>query len=87
MSKKLTKIIRYPDPILGKKCKPIDSVCHNHTYLAEKMLKIMHDNQGYGLSGPQIGLSIRIFVCNHTGEPKDDQVWINPTLSGLQGTS
>jgi peptide deformylase len=44
------------------------------------MLDLMHEAPGVGLAAPQVGLPIRLFVANETGEPEDDKVFINPTL-------
>ena len=45
----------------------------------------MHERKGVGLAGPQVGLPIRIFVWNPTGEPENDQVCLNSRLTKLDG--
>jgi peptide deformylase len=50
------------------------------------MLDLMRRSNGLGLAAPQAGLMIRLFVCNHSGEGPDDQVYINPTLEELVGS-
>ncbi len=45
----------------------------------------MHGADGIGLAGPQVAVLRRIFVCNVTGEPKDDLVFVNPTLTTFIG--
>jgi peptide deformylase len=49
------------------------------------MLKLMHESDGVGLAAPQVGIIRRLFVCNVTGDPKDDQVFINPRLGDFIG--
>jgi peptide deformylase len=49
------------------------------------MIELMHEHNGVGLAGPQVGICRRIFVANPTGEPENDCVYINPELSDLTG--
>ncbi|MCG8409582.1 MAG: peptide deformylase [Phycisphaerales bacterium] len=79
------KIIHYPDPLLRKVCKPVEVFDQALASLAERMLKMMHEANGIGLAGPQVGVLRRIFVCNITGDPQDDLVFINPELTDLEG--
>ncbi len=81
------RIIDYPDPCLRKVCREIDVFDDELSALAEKMLHLMHASRGIGLAGPQVGVLRRIFVCNVTGEPGDDRVFINPRLGNLMGTA
>lgn len=81
------RIIDYPDPCLRKVCRDIDVFDDELAALAEKMLHLMHASKGIGLAGPQVGVLRRIFVCNVTGEPKDNLVLINPRLGNFMGTS
>ena len=37
------------------------------------------------LAAPQVGLNIRMFVMNATGEPGDDRVYVNPVLTEASG--
>jgi len=81
------QIIRYPDPCLRKKCKPIEEFDASLASLADRMLELMHAGQGVGLAGPQVGICRRIFVCNPTGKPTDDRVFVNPELFDLVGAA
>jgi peptide deformylase len=80
-----TKIVSYPDPVLREKCAPVETFDEELRRLAGRMLELMKANRGVGLAGPQVGARRRIFVCNATGEPGDDRVYINPELSDLVG--
>jgi peptide deformylase len=45
------------------------------------MLQLMREANGVGLAAPQVGVSLRMFVCNHSGDPEDDMICINPELT------
>lgn len=79
------KIIEHPDPRLRQHCKPVQEFDGILPRLAERMLELMHEADGIGLAGPQVGCLERLFVCNVTGDPKDDQVFVNPQLSDFIG--
>jgi len=79
------KIIEHPDPRLRRTCKPVVEFDGALPSIAEKMLRLMHEADGIGLAGPQVGVLERIFVCNVTGDPKDDQVFVNPQLGDFIG--
>ena len=79
------KIIQYPDPRLKKMSKPVEAFDDNLRQLAARMLELMREAKGVGLAAPQVGLNIRMFVMNPTGEAADDRVYVNPDLSGGEG--
>jgi len=81
------RIVLYPHPALRQRCRPVDDINGEVAALAQKMLELMHAANGVGLAAPQVGLALRLFVCNHTGQPPDDQVWINPVLVELEGVA
>ena len=80
------RMVCYPDPRLREACAPIEDFDDSVAALAERMLQIMKTGDGVGLAGPQVGVCRRIFVCNPTGRPEDDRVYINPELLDLVGT-
>jgi peptide deformylase len=75
------QIIHYPDPRLRKASEPVTHFDDSLKALTAKMLELMRAHKGVGLAAPQIGKNIRLFVINPTGEPNDDRVYVNPTLS------
>lgn len=79
------KILKYPDPRLRRKCPPVTDFDDKLRELAEAMLELMKSNNGVGLAGPQVGFMRRIFVCNHSAEPGDDLVVVNPELQEMEG--
>ena len=80
------KIILYPDPRLKKASAEVGESQGGLKELAEKMLALMREHRGVGLAAPQVGLNIRMFVMNATGEPGGDQIYINPQLSEAEGS-
>ena len=80
------KIIYYPDPRLKKPSAPVREITPQLRQLAEKMFQLMREARGVGLAAPQVGQNIRMFVMNHTGEPKDDRVYVNPELAEAEGS-
>lgn len=78
------EVVLYPDPILRRRALAVEKFDDANLpllrRLAARMLELMRQHQGVGLAGPQVGVGIRIFVCNPTGEPGDDRVYINPEL-------
>jgi peptide deformylase len=53
--------------------------------LSARMLQLMRESKGVGLAAPQVGLNIRMFVMNATGQPGDDRVYVNPVLTEATG--
>lgn len=74
-------IVLHPDPVLRAVAKPVESVTPEIQAICLRMLELMHEAPGVGLAAPQVGLSLRLFVANATGEPDDDMVFINPVLT------
>ncbi len=75
----------YPDPILKKVCAPVATFGPDLTALADRLLTLMREGRGIGLAAPQVGILIRLFVCNATGEPGDDYICVNPRFAQLEG--
>lgn len=80
------RVVYYPDPRLRKACALIENFDDSVAALAERMLQIMRAGNGVGLAGPQVGVCRQIFVCNPTGLPEDDHIYVNPELLDLVGT-
>ena len=79
------KIIHFPDPRLRTKCRLVETFDESLRQLAARMFELMRQDKGVGLAAPQVGVSLRLFVLNHTGKPEDDKVYINPVLSDPDG--
>ena len=79
------RLVLYPDPVLQRVAAPVEEFGPELARLAERMLTIMREEKGLGLAAPQVGVSLRLFVCNLTGEPGDDHVFVNPRFLELRG--
>ncbi len=64
-------IVAYGDPVLKKKCEPIDKNYPDLKEMIENMWETMYNASGVGLAAPQVGLPIRLFVVD-TGELDDE---------------
>lgn len=83
----------YPDPVLRKVAKPVREFDEKLAALVDSMIDLMYDSDGIGLAAPQIGVSLRLFVCDVP--PSDDrsvetdpptatdgpEVYINPVIT------
>ena len=81
------KLIYYPDPRLKKMSQPVpaDQFGPNLKALVERLFVVMREHKGVGLAAPQVGLNLRVFVINPTGEPDADRAYVNPVLSDPDG--
>jgi peptide deformylase len=80
------KIILWPDPRLKSSSRPVTQFDENLKALAARMLELMRQAKGVGLAAPQVGENVRLFVMNPTGDPKDEQVYVNPELTEASGS-
>ncbi len=80
-------IIHCPDPRLRKKCATVTEFDADLAALAERMHELMRDGKGVGLAAPQVGLLIRMFVMNPTGEPDGVMTLVNPLISDRAGST
>jgi peptide deformylase len=84
----LLKICYYGNPVLRKKCAPVEKITDEIRQLVADMIETMDKNDGAGLAALQVGHAIRLFVLRNyiiaedgkwtLSEPK---VYINPKLS------
>jgi peptide deformylase len=79
------QILHWPDPRLKKNSEPVKEFTPALRDLASRMLELMRQHKGVGLAAPQVGHNIRLFVMNHSGEPNDNRVYVNPVLSDPSG--
>ena len=64
------KILIEPDPILRKKCDPIEEVNDELRKLMKEMLETMYQAPGIGLAAVQVGILKRVVVIDIS---KDEQ--------------
>ncbi len=84
----LRKILTEPDPILRKKCEPLEKVDDNVRKLMNEMLDIMYKAPGIGLAAIQIGILKRLVVIDISKEKekKDPLFLINPEIMSRSET-
>ncbi|MCO6438018.1 MAG: peptide deformylase [Phycisphaerae bacterium] len=80
-------IVKYPAPVLRKRCAPVESFGDDLVRLSERMLGLMVEGKGVGLAAPQVGLSLRLFVCNPGEDPADNLAVVNPEFVELTGAA
>ena len=73
-------IILWPDPRLKKIATEVRVFDENLKSLARRMFELMREFRGVGLAAPQVAVNLRLFIVNHTGQPEDDRVYVNPIL-------
>lgn len=78
-------IIHWPDPRLKQPSKPVERFDDKLRLLATRMLELMKESKGVGLAAPQVGVNLRLFVMNPTGQEPDNRVYVNPVLSDGDG--
>lgn len=80
-------IIHFPHPVLRHKSRPIARVDARLRQFAAEMLELMYENEGVGLAANQVGLPIRMFVANQSGERGEgaELVVINPVIDRPKG--
>ncbi|MHC5114646.1 MAG: peptide deformylase [Planctomycetota bacterium] len=78
-------IVAYPAPVLKEKARPVEAVDDEVRAVALRMIELMHEADGVGLAGPQVGLSWRLFVTHGRDADPEDMVYINPRLELAKG--
>ena len=78
----LRKILTEPDPILRKKCEPLEKVDGDTKKLMDDMLETMYAAPGIGLAAVQVGILKRLVVIDISkGEEKKKPIFlINPQI-------
>ena len=78
----LKKILTEPDPILRKKCEPLEKVDSDTKKLMDDMLETMYAAPGIGLAAVQVGILKRLVVIDISkGEEKKKPIFlINPQI-------
>ncbi len=69
----IRKVISAEDKRLRQKSKKVKKFTPNLKKLAEDMLETMHNYEGVGLAGPQIGVMQRIFVAKIPSRQNEEE--------------
>ncbi|OUO80648.1 peptide deformylase [Blautia sp. An249] len=78
----LRKIREAGDPVLEKKCRPVEEMTPRIRELIGDMLDTMYEAMGVGLAAPQVGILKRIVVIDIGEGPL---VMINPQIVKTEG--
>jgi peptide deformylase len=86
----VVRIVTSPDPILRKKCEPVElSELKKIKATAKQMAKLMYKTNGCGLAAPQIGLSKQLIVIDTNvaddNHEQDPVFYVNPQVKRLWG--
>tara|TARA_Y100000741_G_scaffold62549_1_gene44439 strand:- start:530 stop:1051 length:522 start_codon:yes stop_codon:yes gene_type:complete len=78
----LRKILTEPDPILRKKCEPLEKVDTETKKLMDDMLETMYAAPGIGLAAVQVGILKRLVVIDIAKEEENKKpiFLINPQI-------
>ena len=60
----LMEVLRFPHPVLRKKCEKVETVDDEIKKIARDMAETMYAENGIGLAAPQVGITKRIFVVD-----------------------
>lgn len=78
----LRKVVEIGDPILNKKCRPIEKFDDKLATLIDDMFETMYAANGVGLAGPQVGMLKRVVVIDVGDGPME---LVNPEIVMTQG--
>ena len=78
----IKKILTEPDPLLRKKCEPLEKVDKDLKKLMNDMLETMYDAPGIGLAAIQIGILKRVVVIDLSKDEDEKKpiFLINPEI-------
>jgi peptide deformylase len=82
----LLSIVNCLNPILRKKCRPVENINDQLIKLSEDMIETMYESGGLGLAANQVGLSSGLFVINISIQKEDRNpiVIINPSITASE---
>lgn len=72
------EVRRFGDPVLKSRASEVRTFDESLARLAEEMVETMHEHEGVGLAGNQIGRLKRVLVAEHEDER---YVLVNPEIS------
>jgi len=83
----ILEIVKYPHPILKKRCEPVGEIDEEVRKLIDDMRETMYGARGVGLAACQVGVSRRVIVLDVS--PMDPEhtflALINPEITSEEG--
>ena len=83
------ELVLYGDPVLRKVAEPVTEFDEDLVELVGDMYRIMYEEQGIGLAGPQVGDLRRVFVIDVPADEETERVrltMVNPKIVDRAGT-
>ena len=65
-------------PVLREVAEPVDAITDDIRTLARRMIATMHEHDGIGLAGNQIGERLRIVALDIPPARPEDQAFLSP---------
>lgn len=83
----LLDIRTYPDPVLKKLSKPVETLDERVRNLFQDMAETMYANNGVGLAAPQVGVNLRMIVVDANRGEEGNQLLklVNPRITYTEG--
>lgn len=78
-------IVKYPDPVLRKKAKPVSEFNTSTVSLIDHLVDTLHSTTGIGLCAPQLGYSIQVMAMDLSEEKNNTEVFVNPSIISKSG--
>jgi peptide deformylase len=79
MIKMAAKLCYYPDPVLKKKCREVETGS-DYKDLIKEMEKVLIEEEGVGLAAPQVGVDIQLFLMRMDESGELYEVFFNPEI-------
>lgn len=81
----LLPILRYPDPRLHIKAKPVEAVDADIKKLVADMFETMYEAPGIGLAATQVNVHKRLLVLDVSEDKSKPMAFINPEILAREG--
>ena len=81
----ILEIVKDPNEVLRKKCKPVSKVNASIRQLLDDMAETMYAAPGVGLAAPQVGIAKRIIVIDPQDEETGLYQLVNPEIVKAEG--
>lgn len=80
-------ILRYGDPALHSRARPVESFDESLDALLRDMIETMYAAPGVGLAAPQVGVPLRVFVIDVTVGKTSGELHelVNPEIVACEG--
>lgn len=79
------RVLPFSDPLLKKKAPLFIFDAHSREHTIDPLIQILYHLQVWGVAGPEVGLSARLFVMDFSEERNQPQCFINPEILSKKG--